>query len=74
LRARVTCLNARGASPAIARQALVEGFGAAAAWAAGIVVVGALIVAVLMNTPRSRPQPVATTAEPQHAPPVKGAF
>ncbi|WP_329096504.1 MFS transporter [Actinomadura citrea] len=41
-----------GPSPAIARQALVEGFGAAGAWSAGILVVGALIVAVLMNTPR----------------------
>jgi hypothetical protein len=52
-----------GTSPAIAKQAVVEGFGAASAWAAGIILVGALTVAVLMNTPRPKHQAVAKDAE-----------
>ncbi|MFG2089503.1 MFS transporter [Spirillospora sp. NPDC048824] len=39
-------------SPAVAKQAVVEGFGVAGTWAAGILLAGALIIAVLMNTPR----------------------
>jgi EmrB/QacA subfamily drug resistance transporter len=52
-----------GASPAIAKQALVEGFGAAGAWAAGILLAGTLIVAVLMNTPRPEREAVAEDAD-----------
>ncbi|MFG3711261.1 MFS transporter [Micromonospora sp. NPDC047730] len=48
----VDYLASHGSGPAVARQAMVEGFGAASAWAAGIIAVGALIVAVLMNAPR----------------------
>ncbi|MEU8801880.1 MFS transporter [Spirillospora sp. NPDC048819] len=43
---------AQGANPALAKQAVVEGFGAAGAWAGGILLAGTLIIAVLMNTPR----------------------
>jgi EmrB/QacA subfamily drug resistance transporter len=46
-----------GPDPAVAKQAVVEGFAAAGTWAAGIIFVGAIIVAALMNTPR--PKPVA---------------
>lgn len=53
----------QGTSPAVAEQAVVEGFGAAGAWAAGILMAGALIVAVLMNTPRPGPQAVTEGAE-----------
>lgn len=45
-------LDSHGGSPAAAKQAVVEGFATAGAWAAGIIVVGAVIVAFLMNTPR----------------------
>ncbi|MFD0687296.1 MFS transporter [Actinomadura fibrosa] len=55
-------LASHGATPAIARQAAVEGFGTASAWAAGIIVVGALIVAVLMNTSRPDIRPAAEEA------------
>ncbi|MFG3699971.1 MFS transporter [Micromonospora sp. NPDC047620] len=48
----VDYLASHGSGPAVARQAMVEGFGAASAWAAGIIAVGALIVAVLMNATR----------------------
>ena len=41
-----------GHNPLLAKKALVEGFGTAAGWAAGVIIVGALAVAVLMNTPR----------------------
>ncbi|WP_436770688.1 MFS transporter [Yinghuangia sp. YIM S09857] len=41
-----------GPSPALAKQAAVEGFATAASWAAGILAVGAVLVAVLMNTGR----------------------
>ncbi|WTW93213.1 MFS transporter [Streptomycetaceae bacterium NBC_01309] len=51
---------AQGPSPAVARQAAAEGFATAASWAAGIIAVGALLVAVLMNTRR----PEHTKAEP----------
>jgi MFS family permease len=61
--ATVDYLASHGTSPAVAKQALVEGFGAASAWAAGILLVGALIVAVLMNTPRPKQQAVAEDAE-----------
>ncbi|MCT2593327.1 MFS transporter [Streptomyces sp. N2-109] len=44
--------------PDLLKQAAVEGFATAGAWAAGILVAGALLVAVLMNTPRPR-QPAA---------------
>jgi EmrB/QacA subfamily drug resistance transporter len=55
-------LAAHGRNPAVAKQALVEGFGTGSAWAAGILVAGALIVAVLMNTPRPEDQSVAADA------------
>ncbi|MEO3824251.1 MFS transporter [Actinomadura sp. B10D3] len=50
--ATVDYLASHGTNPATARQAVVEGFATAGAWAAGIILVGGLIVAVLMNTPR----------------------
>ncbi|MFI6583077.1 MFS transporter [Embleya sp. NPDC050493] len=50
--ATVDYLASHDNSPATAKQALVEGFAEAGAWAAGIIVVGALIVAALMNTAR----------------------
>jgi EmrB/QacA subfamily drug resistance transporter len=62
--ATVDYLAAHGTSPAIARQAVVEGFAAASAWAAGIILVGALIVAVLMNTPRPKHHTVTDDTEP----------
>ncbi len=40
--------------PALVREGLVEGYTTAFAWASGILVAAALIVAVLMNTPRPR--------------------
>jgi EmrB/QacA subfamily drug resistance transporter len=61
--ATVDYLASHGTTPATARQAAVEGFGAAGAWAAGILVVGALAVAVLMNTPRPENQAVVKDAE-----------
>ncbi|MFG2102648.1 MFS transporter [Micromonospora echinaurantiaca] len=45
-----------GRSPAFAKEAMLEGFVTAGTWAAGILLAGALIVAVLMNTPRPRQQ------------------
>ncbi|MET9777289.1 MFS transporter [Streptomyces sp. NPDC006367] len=42
----------RGPGPAAAREAMLEGFVTAGTWAAGILLAGALVVAVLMNTPR----------------------
>ncbi|MFA1546846.1 MFS transporter [Actinomadura chokoriensis] len=49
-------LASHGGGPGTARQAVVEGFGTASAWAAGILFAGAVVVAVLMNTPRPRQQ------------------
>ncbi|MFB4308440.1 MFS transporter [Actinomadura sp. GTD37] len=57
--ATVDYLASHGGSPAIAKQALVEGFGTASAWAAGILTVGALIVAALMNAARPEEQSAA---------------
>lgn len=59
-------LVSHGRSPAVAKQALVEGFGTGSAWGAGILLAGALIVAVLMNAPRpeTRPAPGAETEVP----------
>ncbi|MBO2454372.1 MFS transporter [Actinomadura barringtoniae] len=48
-------IASHGRTPAIAKQAVVEGFSTAGAWAAGIIIVGALIVAAVMNTPRPQP-------------------
>ncbi len=45
-------LRSHGTGPGVARDAAVEGFKTAGAWASGIILVGALLVAVLMNTPR----------------------
>ncbi len=56
-------LDSHSPSPVVAKQAAVEGFAAAGAWAAGIMLVGALIVAVLMNTSRPSHQTVAENAE-----------
>ncbi|WP_021594800.1 MFS transporter [Actinomadura welshii] len=56
--ATVDYLASHGTSPVTARQAVVEGFATASAWAAGIILVGALVVAVLMNTPRPDDAPV----------------
>ncbi|WP_407565428.1 MFS transporter [Streptomyces sp. 184] len=44
----------QGRSPAVARQAALEGFATAGTWAAGIILAGAVIVAFLMNTPRPK--------------------
>ncbi|MEU8802874.1 MFS transporter [Spirillospora sp. NPDC048819] len=54
---------AQGGSPALAKQAMLEGFVTAGTWAAGILLAGALIVAVLMNTPRPEDQAVTEDAE-----------
>ncbi|MEU8117721.1 MFS transporter [Spirillospora sp. NPDC049024] len=65
-----------GMSPDVTKRALVEGFGAAGAWSAGIMIVGALIVGILMNTPRPEHQPVAedgTVADDQPVPEGAGA-
>ena len=48
----------QGTSPAFANKAMLEGFVTAGTWAAGILLAGALIVAVLMNTPRPEQQTV----------------
>ncbi|HEX2314832.1 MAG TPA: MFS transporter [Thermomonospora sp.] len=56
-------LASHGRSPEVARQAAVEGFAAAGAWAAGIIVVGALLVAALMNTPRPAQRPATEDAD-----------
>jgi EmrB/QacA subfamily drug resistance transporter len=61
--ATVDYLASHGSGPVIARQAMVEGFAAASAWAAGIIAVGALIVAVLMNAPRPGDHAAAEGAE-----------
>ncbi|MHB9756115.1 MFS transporter [Streptomyces sp. BYX5S] len=42
---------AQGRSPAFAKEAMLEGFVTAGTWAAGILLAGAVVVAVLMNTP-----------------------
>jgi EmrB/QacA subfamily drug resistance transporter len=47
---------ARAGSPEFAKEALLEGFVSAGAWAAGIVVAGAAVVAVLLNAPRPERQ------------------
>jgi EmrB/QacA subfamily drug resistance transporter len=39
-------------SPAFAKAGMVEGFTSASAWAAGIIAVGAVVVGIVMNTPR----------------------
>ncbi|MFI0366482.1 MFS transporter [Actinomadura sp. 1N219] len=57
--ATVDYLASHGRSPANAQQAVVEGFSTASVWAAGILVAGALIVAVLMNTPNPKAQAAA---------------
>jgi EmrB/QacA subfamily drug resistance transporter len=56
-------LAAHGPAPAAVRQAAVEGFAAAGAWGGGILLLGALIIAVLMNTPRPEGQAVAADSE-----------
>nr|BFE59914.1 MFS transporter [Dactylosporangium thailandense] len=53
----------QGHSPAVAKKAMLEGFATAGTWAAGILLVGALTVAVLMNTPRPKRQAVTEDAE-----------
>lgn len=60
--ATVDYLASHDRSPAIAKQAVVEGFSTASTWAAGILVAGALIIAVLMNTPNPKHQPTAKNA------------
>lgn len=47
-----------------AKRAMLEGFVTAGTWAAGILLVGALVVTVLMNTARPEPQAVTEAAEP----------
>ncbi|MFG2007330.1 MFS transporter [Spirillospora sp. NPDC048911] len=64
--ATVDYLASHGTSPATAKQAVVEGFATASAWAAGIILAGAVIVAILMNAPRPRHQPAG--AEETEAP------
>ncbi|MEV7796642.1 MFS transporter [Streptomyces sp. NPDC087512] len=53
----------RGPSPALAGKAMLEGFVTAGTWAAGILLAGAAIVAVLMNTPRPDRQDAAHDTE-----------
>lgn len=53
----------RGPSPVFAGKAMLEGFVTAGTWAAGILLAGAAIVAVLMNTPRPDRQDVAHDTE-----------
>lgn len=53
----------QGRSPAFARTAMLEGFVTAGTWAAGILLAGALIVVVLMNSPRPKHQAVTEDAE-----------
>lgn len=57
-------LAEHGPSPVVAKLALVEGFAAAGLWAAGILIGGALIVALLMNTPRPGGKAPAADATP----------
>jgi EmrB/QacA subfamily drug resistance transporter len=45
-------IASHAASPTLPTTATVEGFTEASAWAAGIIAVGAIAVAVVMNTPR----------------------
>ncbi|MGK5674608.1 MFS transporter [Micromonospora sp. URMC 106] len=52
----------QGRSPALAKEAMLEGFATAGTWAAWILLGGALIVAVLMNTPRANHQAVTANA------------
>jgi EmrB/QacA subfamily drug resistance transporter len=57
------------ADPAVRHAGLVEGYTTAFAWASGILVAGALVVAVLMNTPRPKPgdrEPADADATPVH--------
>ncbi|MFI0351803.1 MFS transporter [Actinomadura sp. 9N407] len=56
-------IASHGTSPAIAREAMLEGFVTAGTWAAGILLAGALVVVVLMNTPRPERQAVTKDAE-----------
>ncbi|WP_221635587.1 hypothetical protein [Actinomadura hallensis] len=56
-------LAAHGTTPDVARRAAVEGFAEAGAWAAGIILAGALVVAFLMNTPRPESRPADDDAE-----------
>ncbi|WP_051466593.1 MFS transporter [Actinomadura oligospora] len=58
----------QGRSPLLARQAMLDGFVTAGTWAAGILVTGALIIAVLMNTPRPQQQAVPEDAETERTP------
>ncbi|TDD74263.1 MFS transporter [Actinomadura darangshiensis] len=60
-------LASHGMNPALGKQAVAEGFGTASVWAAGILVTGAVIVAVLMNTPRPEDRPAVE--EPENAEP-----
>ncbi|MQY11059.1 putative multidrug resistance protein MdtD [Streptomyces sp. RB5] len=53
-----------GRSPAVARAAMLEGFVTAGTWAAGILLTGALIVAVLMNAPRPEHRPAKRDHKP----------
>lgn len=56
-------LAAHGTTPDAAGRAAVEGFAEAGAWAAGIILAGALVVAFLMNTPRPESRPADDDAE-----------
>ncbi|MGW3949435.1 MFS transporter [Streptomyces sp. NPDC004752] len=53
----------QGRSPVFAKKAMLEGFATAGTWAAGILLAGALIVALLMNTQRPTHQAVTEDAE-----------
>ncbi|MBE1530743.1 MFS transporter [Actinomadura algeriensis] len=64
--ATATYLAAHG--PSLAREAMLEGFITAGTWAAGILLTGALIVAVLMNTPRPATTPEPSSPKPQRSP------
>ncbi|TDC80534.1 MFS transporter [Actinomadura sp. 7K507] len=55
----------QGGSPAFAKKAMLEGFVTAGTWTAGILLAGAVIVAVLMNT--SRPEHQAVTEDGEGA-------
>ncbi|MDT0347466.1 MFS transporter [Streptomyces litchfieldiae] len=58
----------RAGEPAVLREGLVEGFTTAFAWASGILVAAAVIVGLLMNTPRPRRDAEAERADADSVP------
>ncbi|GAA3225307.1 MFS transporter [Actinocorallia longicatena] len=62
--ASIDYLGSHGKSPETVRQAVLEGFGAAGVWAVVILLAGAVLVGLLMNTPRPAPQQAGDVPEP----------